>query len=71
MSREAYFNCLKAFSELEQTLGGDTQERNFLPFIAWLNKSAPVETFPAEDEIETVGINTVGDAQRLLDYWNK
>lgn len=54
---------------MNQTMGSETKERNFLPFIAWLNKVAPVSTFAASSEIETLGINTVEDANRLLSAW--
>ena len=40
------------------TRGSATGERNFLPFIAWANRSHDVVTFPAVDEMEAVGVNT-------------
>lgn len=69
MSKAAYFNELKEFSSIDQTMGNETQERNFLPFIAWLNRNAPVKTFAAASDIESLGINTVADAEKLLAAW--
>ncbi len=69
LSKDAYFNHLRQFANMNQTMGSETKERNFLPFIAWLNKVAPVSTFAASSEIETLGINTVEDANRLLSAW--
>jgi len=71
LSRNAYFKQLQKFANIDQTMGLETKERNFLPFIAWLNKVAPVSTFAASSDIETLGINTVEDANRLLSAWQK
>ena len=69
LSKTAYFDQLKEFSSIDQAMGTETKERNFLPFIAWLNRTAPVVTFPASSDIEALGINTVEDAQKLLCAW--
>lgn len=71
LSQKAFFDGLKTFAGESQVLGGETQERNFLPFIAWLNQYAAVDTFPATDLIETVGINTVDDATKIVNFWSK
>ena len=71
MSKAAYFNELREFSAIDQIMGSETFERNFLPFIAWLSQRATVTTFAAASEIETLGINTVTDAQRLLNVWRE
>jgi len=71
MSSKAYFQGLREFANIDQVLGGETKERNFLPFIAWLNQYAPVNTFPSHSDIETVGINTVDDAQKIIDSWSQ
>ena len=69
LSRAAYFNQLQQFANIDQTMGSETKERNFLPFIAWLNRVAPVSTFAASSDIETLGVNTVEDAERLVNAW--
>lgn len=69
LSGEAYFNLLNEFSQVDQQFGSDTQERNFLPFISWLNGKAQVKTFSAQYEVESIGINTVDDAQFILNNW--
>jgi bifunctional UDP-N-acetylglucosamine pyrophosphorylase / glucosamine-1-phosphate N-acetyltransferase len=38
--------------------GAGTGERNFLPFIPWLAARHPVDTIPATDPSEAIGINT-------------
>ncbi len=57
LTREGYLDRLPAFAGAVPE-GGRTGERNFLPFIPWLAARAPVETFPVEDPIESVGVNT-------------
>ena len=48
--------------------GRGTGERNFVPFIPWLARRAPVETFPCTDEREAIGINTP-DELRMMEEW--
>jgi len=69
MSGRTYFHDLKTFANMDQTMGSETQERNFLPFIAWLNQTKEVSTFPVSHPIETLGINTAEDAEKLLAAW--
>ena len=84
MSGKAYFHELREFAAIDQTMGVETKERNFLPFIAWLsqkrdqkktqtknvaNNQKTITTLPASDAIETLGINTVDDAHALLKAW--
>jgi len=74
MNRKAYFESLNAFADIDQQMGQETKERNFLPFIAWLSQKessqqVSVETFPASSQTETIGINTVEDAKKLLAAW--
>jgi bifunctional UDP-N-acetylglucosamine pyrophosphorylase / glucosamine-1-phosphate N-acetyltransferase len=38
--------------------GAGTGERNFLPFVAWAAKRGTVDTCPATEPIEAIGINT-------------
>jgi bifunctional UDP-N-acetylglucosamine pyrophosphorylase/glucosamine-1-phosphate N-acetyltransferase len=42
-------------------IGSATGERNFLPFIPWLARTETVTTFPAENPMEAVGVNTPED----------
>ena len=75
MNKEAYFNSLRVFSSTEQLMGSETHERNFLPFIPWLaqntfNHEVRVDTFAASSQFETIGVNSLEDAEKLLDAWN-
>jgi len=67
LTDEAYRRWLPAFAH-EVDRGQQTGERNFLPFIPWLAARATVETFPAVDEMESVGINTPGDLALVERY---
>jgi bifunctional UDP-N-acetylglucosamine pyrophosphorylase / glucosamine-1-phosphate N-acetyltransferase len=67
LSRNAYLNLLTDFS-CGVGRGTVTQERNFLPFIPWLCERAGVQTFPGRHEIESVGINTAVDLNRVERY---
>lgn len=71
MNRVAYFKFLPEFSrfgvEEIQAQGAATKERNFLPFIAWLFGKAKVVTFAAASASESIGINTLADAQTLIE----
>jgi bifunctional N-acetylglucosamine-1-phosphate-uridyltransferase/glucosamine-1-phosphate-acetyltransferase GlmU-like protein len=64
LSGEAYFEGLGDFTR-EAAKGAITQERNFLSFIPWLHRRAKVRTFSACDAIESVGINTPSDLDRV------
>jgi bifunctional UDP-N-acetylglucosamine pyrophosphorylase / glucosamine-1-phosphate N-acetyltransferase len=64
LSAAAYHNLLPEFARIGEA-GSVTSERNFLPFIPWLGSRADVRTFPARDEIESLGVNTPEDARRL------
>jgi bifunctional UDP-N-acetylglucosamine pyrophosphorylase/glucosamine-1-phosphate N-acetyltransferase len=53
----------------EVEVGAGTGERNFLPFIPWLARMDTIATFPCEDPMEAVGINTpeeLGMVERYL-----
>jgi bifunctional UDP-N-acetylglucosamine pyrophosphorylase/glucosamine-1-phosphate N-acetyltransferase len=60
MSPQAYVEWLPRYAETVET-GRATGERNFLPFIPWLAARHTVTTFPCEDPMEAVGINTPED----------
>ena len=57
MSPRAYGELLPAYAQAVE-IGRATGERNFLPFIPWLAGTHAVTTFPCEDPMEAVGINT-------------
>lgn len=67
LSGEAYFAALPQFAAGVATPdGAATRERNFLPFIPWLQqRAAPsasnVHTFACESWIESVGVNAPAD----------
>jgi bifunctional UDP-N-acetylglucosamine pyrophosphorylase / glucosamine-1-phosphate N-acetyltransferase len=67
LSAAAYHDLLPQFARIGEA-GSVTSERNFLPFIPWLGGRAEVRTFPARDEIESLGVNTPEDVQRLEAY---
>ncbi len=67
LSREAYLRWLPMYAaEVEH--GQRTGERNFLPFIPWLAARVPVDTFPAVDEMESVGVNTPEERAQVERY---
>lgn len=64
LSRAAYAELLPQFDAA--SLGHERAdrrpaERNFLPFIPWLQMRARVESFPCVDPMESVGVNTPDD----------
>jgi bifunctional N-acetylglucosamine-1-phosphate-uridyltransferase/glucosamine-1-phosphate-acetyltransferase GlmU-like protein len=67
LSRAAYFDLLPQFAAGVITPdGAATRERNFLPFIPWLQMRAAapasnVHTFACESWIESVGVNAPAD----------
>jgi bifunctional UDP-N-acetylglucosamine pyrophosphorylase/glucosamine-1-phosphate N-acetyltransferase len=66
LSRSAYLEDLPQFaSEPVKGAGAATGERNFLPFIPWMAQRGEVLTFPLEDEIEALGVNTAADARSI------
>lgn len=66
MSARTWREILPAFDEAFGDRGA-TGERNFLPFIPWLEARHPgaVRTFPCQEPIEALGINTPGDLARI------
>ena len=67
LSPTTYFDRLPAYAQ-EVEVGRTTGERNFLPFIPWLARTETVTTFPAEDPMEAVGINTPQDLAVVEQY---
>lgn len=69
LSRRAYLDLLPLFAS-EAGVGSMTEERNFLPFVVWLSGKANVTTFPAQNEIESIGINDQADVALVENYLN-
>ena len=68
LSHQAYFEALPAFAA-DAARSSATGERNFLPFLPWLDRRGPqVLTFPCTDDLEALGVNTPEDRQRLERY---
>jgi bifunctional UDP-N-acetylglucosamine pyrophosphorylase/glucosamine-1-phosphate N-acetyltransferase len=62
LSHAAYFDLLPQFAAGVSTPdGAATRERNFLPFIPWLQARADVHTFAVASWIESVGVNAPED----------
>jgi bifunctional UDP-N-acetylglucosamine pyrophosphorylase/glucosamine-1-phosphate N-acetyltransferase len=57
LSPMAFSDRLPEYAEIVE-VGRSTRERNFLPFIPWIARTGSVATFPAEDPMEAVGVNT-------------
>jgi bifunctional UDP-N-acetylglucosamine pyrophosphorylase / glucosamine-1-phosphate N-acetyltransferase len=64
MSFATYVVHLPAFA-VGSVAGAGTGERNFLPFVPWMAGRGLVRTVPVGDAIESVGINTPADLQRV------
>ena len=67
LSRAAYCELLPEFSQLVGA-GSLTAERNFLPFIPWLQRRAEIRTVGVYDEAESVGVNDRDDLRRVESY---
>jgi bifunctional N-acetylglucosamine-1-phosphate-uridyltransferase/glucosamine-1-phosphate-acetyltransferase GlmU-like protein len=70
LSGTAYRDLLPRFAETAP-VGTSTRERNFLPFIPWLAAQGPIQTFPAVDPMEAIGINTVEDLGRVAAFLSR
>jgi bifunctional N-acetylglucosamine-1-phosphate-uridyltransferase/glucosamine-1-phosphate-acetyltransferase GlmU-like protein len=67
LSAPAFCERLPAYAERVES-GHKTRERNFLPFIPWLARTDTIETFPAENLMEAVGINTPEELAAVEEY---
>jgi len=68
LSRSAYLEHLPRFAA-EPAHGATTGERNFLPFIPWMARRGRVLTYELEEEVESLGVNTVSDARQIEHYF--
>lgn len=67
MSPRTYGELLPQYAQTIE-IGRTTGERNFLPFIPWLAHVHSVTTFPCEDPMEAVGINTPEELAAVDQY---
>jgi bifunctional UDP-N-acetylglucosamine pyrophosphorylase/glucosamine-1-phosphate N-acetyltransferase len=70
LSADGYRNLLPACAA-EAPTGVATEERNFLPCIPRLAARGQVRTFPAQDPIEAVGVNTPDELRLIAEYLNQ
>lgn len=64
LSLHAYLDLLPRYAAAP-AVGRATGERNFLPFVASAREYGGVHTFPCEEEIEAVGVNTPEELARV------
>jgi len=67
MSSSVFTQWLPRFAR-DVEVGRATRERNFLPFIPWLARTHAIATFPCEDPMEAVGVNTPEDLRLVEQY---
>jgi bifunctional N-acetylglucosamine-1-phosphate-uridyltransferase/glucosamine-1-phosphate-acetyltransferase GlmU-like protein len=67
LSREAWRTLLREYETAGET-GHGTGERNFLPFIPWVARRAVVLTFPCEDPMEAIGVNTPDELEQVAAF---
>lgn len=67
LSHTAYFDLLPEYAETVKP-GEITGERNFLPFIIWLNNYGHVRTISGTHYMESIGINTPEEL-RIVEEW--
>jgi N-acetylglucosamine-1-phosphate uridyltransferase (contains nucleotidyltransferase and I-patch acetyltransferase domains) len=67
LTLDTYQDRLTEYDRIALT-GGQTRERNFLPFIPWLAARATVRTFTVPDAREAIGVNAPEDVRELETY---
>lgn len=68
LSATAYLDELPRYAAAPDAAGATTGERNFLPFLPWIERVGGVTTFPCLDDEETIGVNTPADLAALEAY---
>jgi bifunctional UDP-N-acetylglucosamine pyrophosphorylase/glucosamine-1-phosphate N-acetyltransferase len=68
LTAATFADLLPAYAR-DVEIGQATSERNFLPFIPWVAARRPVVTWPCEDPMEAVGVNTPEDRQQVERYF--
>ncbi len=69
LSEAAYFDLLPVYASDVPT-GHATGERNFLPFITWLNNHGKTRIMEGSHYMESVGINTPQDLKKVEEWLN-
>lgn len=67
LSSHAYHNLLESFSK-QVMQGATTKERNFLPFIPWVQTHGTMKSFSACHPMEALGVNTPEDLKKMEHY---
>jgi len=68
LSAAAYLDELPRFAAAPDAAGAATGERNFLPFLPWIERAGRVDAFPCLDVEETIGVNTPADLAAIERY---
>jgi bifunctional UDP-N-acetylglucosamine pyrophosphorylase / glucosamine-1-phosphate N-acetyltransferase len=68
LSPAAYLDELPRYAAAPDAAGAATGERNFLPFLPWIERVGRVATFPCLDPEETIGVNTPADVAAVEAY---
>ena len=68
LSAAAYLDELPRYAAAPDAAGRVTGERNFLPFLAWMERTGRVTTFPCLDPEESIGVNTPADLAAIEAY---
>jgi bifunctional UDP-N-acetylglucosamine pyrophosphorylase/glucosamine-1-phosphate N-acetyltransferase len=68
LSAAAYLDELPRYAAAPAAAGATTGERNFLPFLPWVERVGQVTTFPCLDAEETIGVNTPADVAAVEAY---
>lgn len=68
LSASAYLDELPRYAAAPDTAGATTGERNFLPFLPWIERVGRVDSFPCLDVEETIGVNTPADLAAIETY---
>jgi bifunctional UDP-N-acetylglucosamine pyrophosphorylase / glucosamine-1-phosphate N-acetyltransferase len=68
LSAAAYLDELPRYAAAPDAAGATTGERNFLPFLPWIERVGQVTTFPCLDPEETIGVNTPADVAAIEAY---
>ena len=68
LSAAAYLDELPRYAAAPDAAGAITGERNFLPFLPWIERVGRVHAFPVHDVEETIGVNTPADLAAVEAY---
>lgn len=71
LSAAAYLDELPRYASAPDAAGATTGERNFLPFLPWIERVGQVTSFPCLDPEETIGVNTPDDLAAVEAYLSR